>query len=506
MSDLLLRRIVIVGGGTAGWMTAAALSRMLAGRCEIKLIESAEIGTVGVGEATVPPIRNFNALLGLDEGEFLKKTKATYKLGIDFRNWTRVGHRYFHPFGVHGGMESVYLHQYWLKLRALGDETPLDEYSLCAMAAQLGRFQGQVADPRNLLATMGAAYQFDASLYAFYLRTYAEARGVRRVEGRIVNVEQRGEDGFIEAVTLEGGGRIEADFFVDCSGFRGLLIEQTLKTGYEEWTHWLPCDRAVATQCESGPEPLTPYTRATAHEAGWQWRIPLQHRVGTGYVYCSKYISDDEATRTLLANLDGDVLWEPKPLRFVTGRRRKFWNKNCVAVGLSGGFIEPLESTSIHLIQTGITKLLDFFPGRMFSPPDIDQYNRLAALEYEAVRDFVVLHYHATERTDTALWNYVRTMEIPDTLQRKIDLFRSHGRLEPRVPWDLFSHTSWIAVFLGQGVVPESYDPLVDVHEVESVRARLAKIRTQIRDAAEAMPTHRDYIMQLIGASAEALA
>src|SRR5262245_3486337 len=261
---------------------------------------------------------------------------------------------------------------------------------------------------------MGAAYQFDASLYAFYLRTFAEARGVRRIEGRIVNVEQRGEDGFIEAVALEGGARIEADFFVDCSGFRGLLIEQTLKTGYEEWTHWLPCDRAVATQCESGAELLTPYTRATAHEAGWQWRIPLQHRVGTGYVYCSKYISDEDATKTLLANLDGDVLWEPKPLRFVTGRRRKFWNKNCVAVGLSGGFIEPLESTSIHLIQTGITKLLDYFPARALSPPDIDQYNRLAALEYEAVRDFVVLHYHATERTDTPLWNYVRTMEIPE--------------------------------------------------------------------------------------------
>jgi tryptophan 7-halogenase len=501
MSDMLPRKIVIVGGGTAGWMSAAALSRMLAGRCDVQLIESAEIGTVGVGEATVPPIRNFNAMLGLDEGEFLKKTKGTYKLGIDFRNWTRLGHRYFHPFGVHGGVDSVYLHQYWLKLRALGDETPLDEYSLCAMASEQGRFQGQVADPRNILSTMGAAYQFDASLYAFFLRTVAEGRGVKRVEGRIVNVEQRGEDGFIEALVLEGGKRIEGDFFVDCSGFRGLLIEQTLKTGYEEWTHWLPCDRAVATQCESGPEALTPYTRATAHEAGWQWRIPLQHRIGTGYVYCSQYISDDEATKTLLANLDGDVLWEPKPLRFVTGRRRKFWNKNCVAVGLSGGFIEPLESTSIHLIQTGITKLLDYFPDRKFSPPDVDQYNRLAALEYEAVRDFVVLHYHATERTDSPLWNYVRTMEVPETLQRKMDLFRAHGRLEPRVPWDLFSHTSWIAVFMGQGVIPEAYEPLVDAHDVESTRARLAKIRTHIRETVDAMPTHREYINHLIGAN-----
>jgi tryptophan halogenase len=497
MSDRLPRKIVIVGGGTAGWMAAAALARMLARRVEIRLIESSEIGIVGVGEATVPPIRSFNALLGIDEADFLRATKGAYKLGIEFRDWTRLGDTYFHPFGVHGASDSTYLHQYWLRLRALGDLTPLEDYSLCTAAARRGKFAPQSSDPRSILATMGSAFHFDASLYALYLRAYAERLGVRRLDAKIVDVNLRGEDGFIDSVTLEGGERIEGDFFIDCSGFRGLLIEQKLKTGYHDWSHWLPVDRALAVPCES-VEGLTPYTRSTAREAGWQWRIPLQHRVGNGYVYCSKYISDEDAAATLMANLEGPALAEPRQLRFLTGCRKKHWNKNCVAIGLSAGFIEPLESTSIHLIQTGITKLLDYFPDRKFSPADADQYNRLGALEFEAVRDFVMLHYYATERTDTPLWNYVRTMEIPETLQRKIDLFRAHGRLEPRAPWDFFSHTSWIAVLMGQGVEPEGYEPLIEVHDIESVRARLAKLRVLIRETVDAMPAHRDYIERLI--------
>lgn len=493
MDSNLPRTIVIVGGGTAGWMAAAALSRMLAGRCAIKLIESAEIGTVGVGEATVPPIRTFNNLLGIDEADFLRKTKGTFKLGIEFRDWTRLGHQYFHPFGVHGRIDSAYLHQYWLKLRGLGDPTPLDEYSLCAVAARQGKFAPTSPDARAIQSTIASAYHFDAGLYAEFLRSYAERGGVARIEGRVVDVRLRGEDGFIQSVALEGGRVVEGDFFIDCSGFRGLLIEQAMQTGYVDWTRWLPCDRAVATQCE-GSAGLSPYTRSTARTAGWQWRIPLQHRVGNGYVYCSQHISDDEATSTLLASLEGPALREPKVLRFTTGHRKKFWTRNCLAIGLSSGFLEPLESTSIHLIQTGITKLLDFFPGRSFEQADIDDYNRHAVAEFEAVRDFIILHYHATERDDSPFWTYCRTMDIPDSLRRRIDLFRAHGRIVRLAPHDFFSPTSWIAVFLGQGVLPRSYDPLVDAHDIRSVRERLGAIRAAIENAANEMPTHEDFI------------
>jgi tryptophan 7-halogenase len=497
MNDNLPRRIVIVGGGTAGWMAAAALARMVGRRCRIRLVESAEIGTIGVGEATVPPIRSFNALLGIDEAEFVRKTRATYKLGIEFRDWTRLGHAYFHPFGVHGGPDSVYLHQYWLKLRALGDLTPLDAYSLCTAAARLGRYAPQGQDRRSILSTMASAFHFDASLYALFLREYAERLGVERREGRVVDVLLRGDDGFIEAVALDGGERLEADFFIDCSGFRGLLIEGALKTGYEDWSRWLPCDRAVAAPCESQDGEITPYTRSTARAAGWQWRIPLQHRVGNGYVYCSRYITDDEAASVLLANLEGKALADPKPLRFVTGRRRNAWNKNCVALGLAAGFLEPLESTSIHLIQTGITKLLDFFPSSGRDDADAEAYNRLSAAEFEAVRDFIILHYKAVERDDAPLWSYCRGMEIPDALQRRIDLFRAHGRLEPRGPAEFFSHTSWIAVMLGQGIAPRGYEPLVDAHEVADVRQRLARVRRDVDAAAHAMPSHRQFIESL---------
>lgn len=498
MESRLPRSIAIIGGGTAGWMTAAALARLVGGKSNITLVESAEIGTVGVGEATIPPIRNFNSILGLDEREFLRETKGTYKLGIEFCDWTRLGHSYFHPFGVHGAdINGRYFHQYWLKLRQLGDETPIDDYSLCSVAAMNSKAGPLVNDPRSVFATFGSAFHFDAALYAAFLRKYAEARGVKRLERKVVDVSLNGETGFIQSVQFEGGDSLEADFYIDCTGFRGLLIEGALKAGYEDWTPWLPCDRAVALPCENA-ETLIPYTRSTARKAGWQWRIPLQHRIGNGYVYSSEHISDDEAAQTLLDNLDGAPIGEPRFLRFKAGRRRKFWIKNCLAVGLSAGFMEPLESTSIHLIQTGITKLLDLFPDRSFDPADIKEYNRLTQLEFEGIRDFLILHYHATERNDSPFWDYCRTMEIPEPLAHRMALFRGRGRMPLRMAYDLFTDTSWIAVFLGQGVTPESYEPLIDAHDVSTVKDRLLAQKKLVAEASTSMPSHADYVAQVI--------
>jgi tryptophan halogenase len=500
MTDRAVRNILIVGGGTAGWMTAAALSAKLAGLpIAIRLVESAEIGTVGVGEATVPHIRHFNAALGLDEADFMRRTQATYKLGIEFRGWGKPGDSYIHPFGAYGAaIAGVGFHHHWLRARQGGDATPLEAYSLPVMAARQGRFAPPSPDPRALASTYAYAYQFDAGLYAAYLRAYAEARGVVRTEGKVADVALRGGDGFIEAVTMESGERIEADLFIDCSGFRGLLIEQALKAGYEDWTRWLPCDRAAAVPCDT-VEASTPYTRCTADTAGWRWRIPLQHRVGNGYVYSSAHIGDDDATTALLAGLEGKAQAEPRFLRFVAGRRRKQWSRNCVAVGLASGFLEPLESTSIHLIQVAITTLLELFPDRGCDQADQDEYNRVMTLEFERVRDFLVLHYHANQRTGSPFWDDRRNLPIPDSLAYKMDLFRDRG-VVVKYKDGFFLEPSWLAVYLGQNIVPRAYDPVSDSVLDAVLARRLKAIRDSIAETARAMPAHDDWIARFCAA------
>lgn len=490
-----IRKVVIAGGGSAGWMTAALLSKVLSDTgVSITLVESSEISKVGVGEATVPPLQLFNSLLGVAEDDFLRATKGAFKLGIKFKNWGRLGREYIHPFGRYGdNFDVAPFHQYWLKLHQQGEGGPIDDYSLCAAAMLRGRFTRSTSnDPRSIFSTYSYAFHFDAHLYAIFLRAYAEARGVSRRDAKIAEVKLRGEDGFAEALVLEGGERIEGDLFVDCTGFRALLIEGAMKAGYEDWSHWLPCDRAVATQCASGGD-FTPYTGSTAHEAGWQWRIPLQHRIGAGYVYCSKFLSADEATAKLLDNLDGKVLLDPFHLRFVTGRRKQFWIKNVVSIGLASGFLEPLESTSIHLIQTGITKLVTLFPDRTFDQRTIDEYNRLHGVEFERIRDFIILHYWATEREDTPLWAYCKSMTPPDSLIYKTEFFRASGRLV-QLPGDFFQDSSWLAVMLGQFVTPRSYDPLVDKYSNADLLKLMHKMREIVQATADTLPTQHEFI------------
>jgi tryptophan halogenase len=491
-----VKNITIVGGGSAGWMAAAALATYLGKNASIRLVESEEIGIVGVGEASVPHIKLFNGQwLGIDEADFVRRTQGTIKLGIEFKDWHRIGDSYIHGFGTIGrSLGPLPFHQFWRKLHAQGRAAPIGAYSAQTVMAPLGKFApgDRNAAPNSPLADIAYAYHFDATLYARFLRELAEERGVQRIEGRIVKVNQRATDGFIESVTLENGRTVDGELFIDCSGFRGLLIEETLKTGYVDWTEWLPCDRAMAVPSER-LQTITPYTRSSARAAGWQWRIPLQHRTGNGYVYSSRHTSDDEAAATLLANLDGKALAEPRKLAFTTGMRRKFWNKNVVALGLASGFLEPLESTSIYLAQSGITRLLSLFPTRDFNPLLIERYNRESVFEYERIRDFLVLHYHATERGDTPFWDHCRTMAIPDTLRETIDLFRADGRYF-RNGEDFFALPSWVQVMLGQGIVPQGYHPIVDEMPEDKLVEHVEGVRAMLAQAVATMPTHEEWI------------
>jgi tryptophan 7-halogenase len=496
MSNPCIKKIIIVGGGTGGWMAAAYLAPALGAAVQIQLIESDEISTVGVGEATIPPIINFNQAIGLDENEFIKATQATFKLGIQFKNWGGLGESYFHGFGSMGHNTGIVdFHHYWLKMHQAGKAERVEDYSINLLACEHNKFRRASNEiPNSPLASIGHAFHFDAGLYAKFLRGLAEAKGVMRTEGKIASVQQQPETGFISSVTMENGDVHSADLFVDCSGFRGLLIEQTLQAGYDDWSHWLPMNRAWAVPCES-VSPLTPYTRSTAHSAGWQWRIPLQHRTGNGHVYCNQYISDDEAASVLMNNLDGKALAEPRPLKFITGKRKKFWDKNVVAIGLSSGFMEPLESTSIHLIQKGIARLVSFFPDSGFNQTDIDEFNRQSTVEFEQIRDFIILHYKATKRSDSDFWNYMRTMPIPDTLQQKMDLFRSNGRIY-RNNNELFTEVSWFQVMFGQGIRPQGYHPLADTKSEELIENMIKDVKRVMEGVVGLMPTHEQFIAQ----------
>jgi tryptophan halogenase len=493
MNDHAIRKIVIVGGGTAGWMAAAAFSSLLDKAIEIELIESDEIGTVGVGEATIPPIQAFNHMIGVDEDEFVAATQGTFKLGIDFVDWGATGERYFHPFGPHGqDYRGVRFHQLYLRERNRRPLPSIDEWSMSAVAASLNRFTRPTLSSPMPLPQLTYAFHFDAGLYARFLRRHAEAKGVKRIEGKIVDVAMDGEKGLVKQVTLADGRTAGGELFVDCSGFRGLLIEEKLATGYEAWSQWLPCDRAIAL-----PTPLTgppePYVRCTARSAGWQWRIPLQHRMGNGLVYSSSHQSRDDAEACLLANLEAEPLAEPRHLSFTAGRRRSAWSRNVVSLGLSSGFIEPLESTSIHLIQSGIAKFLALFPDRRFGPVERDEYNRQMREVFEDVRDFIILHYKVTRRDDSEFWAYCRTMEVPDSLSAKLELWRSKGRLF-RAGCELFDIPSWVAVLLGQGLVPEAPEPAAGAMDGHSLADAIDRMRTSYRQAAERMPAHVEFI------------
>lgn len=496
MTDQRVQNIVIVGGGTAGWMSAAALSKLMPkGQGRIILVESEDIGTVGVGEATIPQIATFNERLGIDEDEFVRETQATFKLGIEFVDWSKKGERYFHPFGTHGfDLEGIEFHHFWNKLREEGDNRTIEEYSLNAKAAYANKFIRPQSEHGPIINKLGYAFHFDAILYAKFLRKYSEKRGVNRIEGKVDNVQLRGDDGFIESITLADGQTIEGDLFIDCTGFRGLLIEGALKSGYEDWSHYLPVNSAVAAPCAKIEQPI-PFTRSTARTAGWQWRIPLQHRTGNGYVYCDQYQSKEEAENLLLSNLDAPALADARHLHFTTGRRKKFWNKNCVAIGLAAGFMEPLESTSIHLIQSGISKLIALFPDKSMNPVERDEYNRLLDVGYAHIRDFLILHYKLTERDDSEFWNYVRNMDIPESLQRKMNLIESRGRFF-KYDDELFNVTSWMAVAIGQGRPPSGFNPLVDSLTQNNIEQSLSNIRSAIDKAVQAMPTQQSFIQR----------
>ncbi|GHA97756.1 tryptophan halogenase [Algimonas arctica] len=498
--------VCILGGGTAGWMTAAALAfKFHDSDVRIQIVESEQIGTVGVGEATLPHIRFFNQALGIDEAEFMRATNATFKLGIEFCDWGQIGDKYIHPFGDFGQpIDGVDFHHVWNKLRRSGLKTPLEEFSYPIIAAQSGRFHHPDPDPAKIESTFGYAYQFDSSHYAKFLRKFAEDRGVTRIEGKVVNTVQNPETGHVETLQLESGETVKGELFIDCSGFRGLLIEQCLKTGYQDWSEWLPCNRAVAVQSATVGD-IPPYTRSTAREAGWQWRIPLQHRTGNGFVYCSDYISDDEAREQMLSAVEGELLTTPKQLYFMTGRRNLFWNKNVVSIGLSAGFLEPLESTSIHFIQEGITALLELFPDRSFASSDQDEYNERMSLNFERVRDFLLLHYVATERDDSPMWRHFRALTLPDSLQSKIDVW-THRGLVPSYEFSVFLPPSWIAVFAGQRILPTAEDPRLNRLSAEILQSETETLHRSIQSAVARAPAHVSFIEKIGGLASSARA
>ena len=489
-----LKNIVIVGGGSAGWMTAAALSTLLTPEnVSITLIESDKIGTVGVGEATIPDMINFNAMLGIDEAEFLKATNGTFKLGIEFKDWGRKGESYIHPFGSIGvDMQGIDFHQYWLHSKAGGNPAPLQDYSICSVAAAHNKFTMPDPNPRSVLSHLRYAYHIDATLYAKYLRSFAEERGIKRVEGKVEDVQLNPETGDIKSLTLENGDTIEGDFFFDCTGFRALLTEKTLGVPFIDWSHWLPCDSAQTVASERVGA-LLPYTKATAKTAGWQWQIPTQHRTGNGHIYSSKYMDDEDAKNILMEGLDSKPLGEPRKISFKTGVRETLWNKNCIALGLSGGFLEPLESTSLFLIQQGISRFITLFPTADISDVVRDEYNKQMQKEFYQVRDFIILHYVATQRDDSPFWNYCRNMSIPDSLKRKMDLFSEAGRVF-RYDDELFSKESWIAVCLGQNITPITTDPIVSSLPFEKVQHSLNSMRGAMQQSAQKMPTHEDFL------------
>lgn len=492
-----IRRVVIVGGGTAGWMTAAALAKVLQNRFELELVESDEIGIVGVGEATIPMIRLYNQILEINEDEFVRATKASFKLGIEFVNWSEPGSRYIHGFGHFGRkLWTTDFHQVWLKMWLEGKAPDLEAYSINRMACHADRFMRPATDmPNSPLSEIVYAFHFDASLYAQFLRGYAEARGVRRTEGRIQEVERDPVTGMLSSVRLQSGQQVSGDLFIDCSGFRSLLLGQTLGVPYEDWSEWLPMNRAVAVPCEPAGR-FTPYTRATAHGAGWQWRIPLQHRTGNGHVFCKEFMSEDEATQILLNNLDGPARADPRVIQFVTGKRQRCWDRNVIAVGLSSGFLEPLESTSIHLIQTAIDKIIDFFPHSGFSARDIDEFNRQMDFEFQSVRDFIILHYKLTQREDTAFWKSRKYMAVPQSLTDKLSLYESSGRIF-RHHTELFTPVGWLQVMHGQGLRPKGYHPLVDLYPEEELKRFLGGIEMVIQKCVAAMPSHREFVDQI---------
>lgn len=498
MTDIRIKKIVIIGGGTAGWIAAASLVKFLGDTVDITLIESDVIGAVGVGEATIPQIRKLNGTLGLDEAEFVRATKGSFKLGIEFNDWGELGESYLHTFGEPGiDLSGLKFHHYWLRAQQEGGaKTSLWDYSLHKRAAYDHKFAPLQRVGNTQMGGLSYAYHFDAGLYAKHLRKLAESLGVIRQEGRVVDVALDAESGFIQSVELQSGDVIDGDLFIDCSGFRGLLIGDALDVGYEDWSEYLPCNRAVAVACESS-EPLLPYTKSTAREAGWQWRIPLQHRTGNGHVYCDGFTTQDEATRRLVESLDGEMIGTPKQLSFTTGRRAEFWSKNCVSLGLSSGFLEPLESTSIHFVQSHVSRLLEFFPDKSFGAATRAEYNRVVGKEYELVRDFLVLHYKQTRRSDTEFWRHCRDMKVPDSLTHKMELFAETGHIYREID-DMFRESSWAQVMIGQGLMPRAYHRMADKISGPQLKQFMADVDALITKAVDPLPSHADFIAQNI--------